>query len=125
MRFLVDECTGNAVANWLRKEGHDVVSVYQEARGISDDAVIKKAFSENRILITNDKDFGEKVFREKLPHHGVIFIRLENERSFVKIETIRRFLAAYAQQIPGRFAVVTEDRVRFASSPAPTDKPQE
>src|SRR5579872_1322935 len=27
MRFLVDECTGPAVAAWLRTEGHDVFSV--------------------------------------------------------------------------------------------------
>jgi uncharacterized protein with PIN domain len=31
MRFLVDECTGPAVAKWLREQGHDVVSVYDES----------------------------------------------------------------------------------------------
>lgn len=64
MRFLVDECTGPAVAHWLRSSGHDVYSVFEESRGNNDDDVIKKAFEENRILITNDKDFGEKVYRE-------------------------------------------------------------
>lgn len=59
MRFLVDECTGPAVARWLRALKHDLFSVYEEARGIDDDDVIQKAFAENRILITNDKDFGE------------------------------------------------------------------
>ena len=61
MRFLVDESTGPHVARWLRHEGHDVFSVYDEARGIGDDEIIQKAFIENRILITNDKGFGEKV----------------------------------------------------------------
>ena len=61
MRFLVDECTGPAVARWLREKGHDVFSVFEQARGMQDDVVIAKAFEENRILITNDKDFGEKV----------------------------------------------------------------
>ena len=86
MRFLVDECTGNAVANWLRKEGHDVVSVYQEARGISDDAVIKKAFSENRILITNDKDFKDIKSKGGIYNAhkvGVIFFKFKkNEYSY-------------------------------------------
>ena len=62
MRFLVDECTGPAVANWLRDQGYEVFSVYHEARGLEDNDVIEKAFIENWILITNDKDFGEKVF---------------------------------------------------------------
>ena len=35
MRFIVDECTGSAVARWLQAEGHDVYSVYEEARGLA------------------------------------------------------------------------------------------
>jgi len=62
MRFLVDESTGPAVAAWLRQQGHEVFSVYAEARGMDDDDIIHKAFTENWILITNDKDFGEKVY---------------------------------------------------------------
>ena len=65
MRFLVDECAGPMVADWLRSQGHDVFSVYDFARGLDDEAVIEKAFIENWILVTNDKDFGEKVFRER------------------------------------------------------------
>jgi hypothetical protein len=36
--------------------------MYEEARGMLDDAIIYKAFTERWILLTNDKDFGEKVF---------------------------------------------------------------
>ena len=68
MRFLVDECTGVRVVGWLREEKYEVFSVYEQARGITDDSIIKKAFNEDWILITNDKDFGEKVYRDKLPH---------------------------------------------------------
>lgn len=114
MRFLVDECTGPAVAAWLRGEGHDVFSVYDEAAGIDDATVIQKATDEKRILITNDKDFGEKVYREGHSHYGVVFLRLENERSAVKIETLRLLLQTYSDQLPGQFIVVTETKVRFA-----------
>jgi uncharacterized protein with PIN domain len=31
MRFMVDECTGPAVARWLRQQNHDVFSVYEQA----------------------------------------------------------------------------------------------
>jgi predicted nuclease of predicted toxin-antitoxin system len=71
MRFLVDECTGPVVAHWLRAQNHEVFSVYEEARGMEDDEVIAKAFAGNWILITNDKDFGEKIYRERRPHKGV------------------------------------------------------
>ena len=62
MHFLVDESTGPYVAAWFRAEGHEVFSMYEEARGMLDNAIIYKAFTERWILLTNDKDFGEKVF---------------------------------------------------------------
>lgn len=114
MRFLVDESTGPAVARWLREQHHDVFSVFDEARGISDDEVIRRVYIENRILITNDKDFGEKVYRERFQHHGVISLRLENERTQNKIAVIHRLLDAYSDLLTDRFVVVTETRVRFA-----------
>lgn len=49
MRFLVDECTGPKVAEWLRSEGHDVLSVYDEACGIDDGEIVRRAFAEDRI----------------------------------------------------------------------------
>ncbi len=59
MRFLVDESTGPSVAEWLSAQGHEVFSVYDSARGMDDSEIVKIAFDDNRILITNDKDFGE------------------------------------------------------------------
>jgi len=64
MRFLVDECTGPKVAAWLRAEGHEVFSVFDEARGVEDDQVIQKGnrngpaqivrhISQTRILVTS------------------------------------------------------------------------
>lgn len=114
MRFLVDECTGSRVAGWLRSENHVVFSVFDEARGTTDHEVLAKAFAEKWILITNDGDFGEMVFRERRPHHGVVFLRLDNERAANKIEVLRRLLESYAGRLPEEFVVVTETKVRFA-----------
>ncbi len=88
MRFLVDECTGPAVAEWLRKQGHEVFSVYDEGRGLDDETIIQKALAENWILITNDKDFGEKIYREGRSHRGVILLRLDVERATAKLEVL-------------------------------------
>ncbi len=65
MRFLIDECTGPAVATWLRTLGYEVISAYDEARGSSDDELLARAYAETRIFITSDRDFGTKVFRER------------------------------------------------------------
>jgi len=81
---------------------------------MTDEAVIQKAFAENWILITNDKDFGEKVHREQRPHKGVVLLRLDDERVVVKVETLRHLLESYSDRLADNFVVVTERRVRFA-----------
>ena len=116
MRFLVDECTGAKVAQWLRRQNHDVFSVYEQARGMQDDEIIEKAFQENWILITNDKDFGERVYREGRPHRGVVLLRLQDERAAMKIATIQKLLQGHEHQLFDNFVVVTETKVRFARS---------
>jgi len=57
MRFLVDDVSASRLARWLIEEGHEVFSVYDLGRGAEDEYLIQKAFDENWILITSDKDF--------------------------------------------------------------------
>ncbi|HUQ72009.1 MAG TPA: DUF5615 family PIN-like protein [Planctomycetaceae bacterium] len=113
MRFLVDECTGPHVARHLAALGHDVYSVYDSARGSSDTEVLARANAEQRILITSDRDFGEAVFRRGEPHCGIVLLRLEVERTAGKIDVIDRLLSQWAAELPGRFVVASEARVRF------------
>jgi predicted nuclease of predicted toxin-antitoxin system len=114
MRFIVDESSGPKLARWLREQGHEVYSVYEQSRGISDAEVIQQACCEDWVLITNDKDFGEKVYRENHPHNGVVLLRLTDERSETKIETLKMLLSSHIDRLKDNFVVVTETKVRFA-----------
>jgi predicted nuclease of predicted toxin-antitoxin system len=113
MKFLVDECVGLSVANWLKEQGYDAISVYDISTGISDDEVLQKAFFENRILITSDKDFGEMIFKSKRQHSGIILLRLENEKPSHKALTLKNLLKHYSQDLFGNFVVVSESIVRI------------
>lgn len=114
MRFLVDECAGPALARWLTARGHDVFSVFEQARGANDDSILEQSYREERILITTDKDFGEMIYRERRPHRGVILLRLENQLSNNRIAVVNKLLEQHAEQIVNRYVVVTETRIRFA-----------
>ena len=81
---------------------------------MDDDDIIRKAHEEDWILVTNDKDFGEKVYRDGRSHKGVILLRLDDERSPSKIEVLSRLLEEYPERLSDTFVVVTENRVRFA-----------
>jgi predicted nuclease of predicted toxin-antitoxin system len=118
MRFIVDENAGPSLAEWLRNHGHDVFSIYEQARGLDDLDVIEMAFKENCILITCDKDFGEIIFREHRKHNGVILLRLDDERNQNKIAAIERVLRNYSDRLTYHFTVVTETKVRITGLPS-------
>jgi predicted nuclease of predicted toxin-antitoxin system len=75
MRFLADECIDAAIVGRLRAAGHDVRYVAESDAAADDDAVLRLAVDEARILLTEDKDFGEIVLRS-LPATGVILLRI-------------------------------------------------
>lgn len=114
MRFLVDECSGPKVAEWLRNKGHDVISIFDDFKGLSDEDVLTKAVATKSILVTNDKDFGEMIFRERREHRGVIFLRLSDERSKRKVEVLLHLLDNYLDRLENQFVTVTESKVRFS-----------
>ncbi len=113
MKFMVDECTGPSVAHWLKEKGYDVFSVYDQARGEKDIELIKKAYDEDYILITNDKDFGELVFRIGEGHKGIIFLRLDDERPENKKKVLRSLFKYHIDELENNFVVVTEEIVRI------------
>ena len=80
-----------------------MISVFEEIRGADDKEVIRIASEQDRILIINDKDFGELVFREKKQHKGVILSRLEDERANNKIAVLKNMLEKYEDYISGQF----------------------
>jgi predicted nuclease of predicted toxin-antitoxin system len=76
--------------------------------------ILIKAVPESWIVITNDKDFGEMIFRERREHRGVIFLRLADERTANKIAVLRHLLENYSDKLENQFATVTETKARFA-----------
>jgi predicted nuclease of predicted toxin-antitoxin system len=113
MKFIVDECTGPTVAKWLAIEGHDVISISPDRKGISDKEILKIAVSEERILITNDKDFGELIFKNNHSHCGVILLRLTDETATNKVFILKNLIYNHQKIIvKGHFVVVTEKSIR-------------
>jgi predicted nuclease of predicted toxin-antitoxin system len=113
MRFLLDESADYPLADFLRQLGHDVTAIAHEyPQALSDIDVLAIAFPERRILIANDRDFGELVFRHRHPHAGVILFRLGNETLERKQVWLLHVLTHYQQHLH-QFLVVTDQRIRI------------
>jgi len=77
LKFLADECCDTGLVTSLREDGHDVLYILEKKTGVPDDEVLLDAYNERRILLTEDKDFGELIYRLKKPSRGIVLIRIE------------------------------------------------
>ena len=75
-----------------------------------------KAYREDWILLTADKDFGEHVFRRGSLHHGIVLLRLQDERLANKLQVLGELLKQYADDLHDSFVVATESAVRIVRS---------
>lgn len=73
------------------------------------------ARSEKRILITNDKDFGELIFLQKRLSPGIILFRIKGQRTEVKVKLMRKLLLNYPDKLLNHFVIITERKLRFVS----------
>jgi len=113
MKFLIDESVEKPIVDWLRYQKYDVMYVAESSSGITDEEVIKIANSESRILITNDKDFGELIFRQGRITHGILLIRAVNEESSNKLRLVKEVLEKAKNKLKGNFMVVNEVGIRI------------
>jgi predicted nuclease of predicted toxin-antitoxin system len=79
VRFIVDESSGVTVARYLQSAGHDVLYVGDVMPQADDNEILELALAEKRVLISNDKDFSELVFRGGFEHSGVLLLRLQEK----------------------------------------------
>src|SRR5215213_1408209 len=100
MKFLLDESADFPLAKVLTDLNHDVTTIVHDyPRAIKDKEVLAIAQREGRILITNDRDFGELIFRQRLRHSGVILFRLGSEDIATKTSWLEYLLTNYAQEL--------------------------
>ena len=113
MKFFVDECCDTEIVVSLRKEGHDVLYVLEEEPGLQDEVVLQRAYVERRILLTEDKDFGELVYRLRKPAAGIVLIRIAVKLRQSKWPRLKKLIDNYADRLPGNFVVLNIDKFRF------------
>ncbi|HKP86643.1 MAG TPA: DUF5615 family PIN-like protein [Blastocatellia bacterium] len=117
LRILANENFPGDAVDALRSQGHDVLWVRTDAPGISDEGVLALAVSEDRILITFDKDFGELAFRHKLPaSSGIVLFRI-HPSSPARVASFAVYALESRIDWAGNFSVVEETRVRMTRLP--------
>ncbi|MCY3570325.1 MAG: DUF5615 family PIN-like protein [Chloroflexi bacterium] len=113
MKFLLDVCAASRSLQFmLLSEGHDVLSAIDVGPTATDTELLDLARVQERVLITEDKDFGELVFVRRQPHVGII--RFTNLTVDEKVVAMRELLEQHSAALGERcIVVVTRNRIRI------------
>ena len=108
MRFLIDESTGRKLAGIIKQAGYNAVFSFDILGRTSDEELLKFAEKKKYVLISDDKDFGELIFRLNKPASGVIFLRMAKhpKKRFAAIKGI-------LDKAEGKFIVVKEGQIKI------------
>ncbi len=93
--------------------GHDVLAISETIPGVEDVTVIQLALDEDRILLTEDKDFGQLTYAYSPKTLSVILIRYPASARSKLGNDICRLVSRYAEKLKGRFVVIQPGRARF------------
>jgi len=113
MKFLADENVEKPIVDILRADGHDVLFISETTTSTIDEKLLDQANAESRLLITNDKDFGELIFLQQKISSGIVLMRFTSEKSSVKAKFMHSLLLKYEHRLMGSFTVVSEAKVRI------------
>lgn len=117
LRLLANENVPIASVQLLRDAGHDTVAVAESFPGSTDREVLSRAAQERRIVVTFDRDYGELIFRHRLPAPaGIIYLRFQPATPTEPAERLLQ-LASLVASLADMFIVIDRDQIRHRPLP--------
>lgn len=118
MRFLADMGVSQQIVEWLRNHGHDATHLRDEGlQKLPDSNIFSKAYSEGRVILTFDLDFGEIAALSGGRIVSVILFRLHNTRTPHVIQRLESALKFPRDLELGAVIIVEEMRCRVRRLP--------
>ncbi len=116
IRFLLDENVPLASIHLLRQAGWDVAAIIEDSPGVSDTEVMARARREQRIIVTFDRDYGELLYRRRLPAPpGILYLRFAPLTPEDAGEYLLRLLNNSSIVLDGHFTVADRSQLRQRS----------
>jgi len=113
MQLVADESVDFGIVTALRQHGFAVQAIAELFPSIPDPQVLRFAVERNAVLLTEDKDFGELVYRLRLPHCGVLLIRVLELMDEAKYERVVTEVVAHAHEMINAFSVLSDTKLRI------------
>lgn len=117
MRWLADECTLGSVVAALREAGHDVIYAAEDFSEADDADLADIAMRDDRLVLTEDRDFGRIVFRNEKEVPGIIYLRFSTQERALQWPRLKALIATLGEGIRGHFIVLDKSRARIRPLP--------
>jgi predicted nuclease of predicted toxin-antitoxin system len=114
VRFLADESCDFAVVRALRGAGHDVTAIAEINPAAKDEAVLALAGSEDRVLLTEDKDFGLLAYSNRQQTAGVVLVRFPADARKQLGQAVVKIVAEAGDRLRSAFVVIEPGRARIS-----------
>lgn len=107
------------MALWLNSLGHNAIHISENNQhNLSDDLIIEKAITENRIVLTADMDFGQLLALDSHGKVSIIQFRVSNFKSDYLISKMELVFEEFKDRLNDNFIITVEDtRIRFRLLP--------
>lgn len=116
--IVADENIAREIVARLRADGLEVVWIAESAPSADDVDVLSLAVGMGAVLLTDDKDFGELVVRERRPHRGVLLVRMAGVPHTTRAEMLSDLLRASLPELRDAFTVLNgEGQARIRRQP--------
>jgi predicted nuclease of predicted toxin-antitoxin system len=112
MKIFANENCEREMVNRLRAAGHDAVTILDMAPSIDDRAVFELARKEDRVLLTNDHDFGVIAEHSKSRPPAIVLMRLDRLSFRRRMEIFLQTFAELGNNLPGQFIVIEPHQIR-------------
>jgi predicted nuclease of predicted toxin-antitoxin system len=115
MKLLIDESLNFRLLNACQSAGISFICVKDIMRGALDTEIIQFSNDNERIILTEDKDFGELVFKQNLKPYGVIFLRYSPLETADASIALFKCLTEHQTELQGNFIAITPRNTRIIS----------
>lgn len=113
LKFLADEGFSFEITSFLREMGYDVKWIGDSTPGVSDRDVYKIAQEDNRVILTDDKDFGELAVRFSLKTIGVVLLRINPKEKELRKKRVFELLERFSEKLKMHLVVIDSEKFRF------------
>ena len=95
LRFLTDENIDVEVVEFLRERELDVFDIKENRLfQMSDEDILRLSYQQNRVVVSQDSDFGTLIFRDEAFFYGVIYLRPGHAFPYIHVQTLRHIFTS-------------------------------